>query len=86
MTQLESDILPQGGAIANAGLHIGDYRRNRSFAGWKDRMDPREQAICLGLSDDAALSAPPESDAEWDQFMAFVRAQRAAVTVTKRQG
>jgi hypothetical protein len=39
-----------------------------------------EEAIYLGLAD-AAASIPPESEADWDSFMAFVRTQGKAVSV-----
>jgi hypothetical protein len=41
-----------------------------------------EQAIYLGLAD-AAASVPPESEADWDRFMAFIRKQGQAVTVMR---
>jgi hypothetical protein len=41
-----------------------------------------EQAIIHGLTD-AAASIPPLSEADWDMFMAYIRQQGAAVTVTK---
>ena len=41
-----------------------------------------EQAIIHGLTD-AAASIPPRSEADWDRFMAYIRQQGAAVTVTK---
>jgi hypothetical protein len=43
-----------------------------------------EQAIVHGLTD-AAASIPPRSEADWDRFMAYIRQQGAAVTVTKTQ-
>ena len=41
-----------------------------------------EQAVIHGLTD-AAASIPPRSEADWDRFMAYIRQQGAAVTVTK---
>jgi hypothetical protein len=41
-----------------------------------------ERAIILGLTD-AAASVPARSEADWDSFMAYIRQQGAAVTVTK---
>ena len=41
-----------------------------------------EQAIIHGLTD-AAASIPPHGEADWDRFMAYIRQQGAAVTVTK---
>ena len=41
-----------------------------------------EQAIIHGLTD-AAASIPPRSEADWDRFMAYIRQQGAAVTVTR---
>jgi hypothetical protein len=41
-----------------------------------------EQAIIHRLTD-AAASVPPRSEADWDRFMAYIRQQGAAVTVTK---
>ncbi len=41
-----------------------------------------EQAIIHGLTD-AAASVPARSEADWDRFMAYIRQQGAAVTVTK---
>ena len=41
-----------------------------------------EQAIIQGLTD-AAASVPARSEADWDSFMAYIRQQGAAVTVTK---
>jgi hypothetical protein len=43
-----------------------------------------EQAIIHGLTD-AAASIPPHSEADWGRFMAYIRQQGAAVTVTKAQ-
>ena len=41
-----------------------------------------EEAIYLGLAD-AAASIPPESEADWDRFMAFIRSQGTAVKVER---
>ena len=41
-----------------------------------------EQAIIQGMTD-AAASVPAGSEADWDRFMAYIRQQGAAVTVTK---
>ena len=46
--------------------------------GWR----PVEQAIIHGLTD-AGASVPAHSEADWDRFMAYIRQQGAAVTVTK---
>jgi hypothetical protein len=48
--------------------------------GWR----PVEQAIIHGLTD-AGASVPAHSEADWDRFMAYIRQQGAAVTVTKIQ-
>jgi hypothetical protein len=41
-----------------------------------------EEAIYLGLAD-AGASIPPESEGDWDRFMAFIRTQGQAVKVTR---
>ena len=85
MTQLESDLSSKVEQLQTQvfilGIIAGIVLSLVGKIGWTHA----ERAICLGLSD-AAASAPPESDAEWVRFMAFVRAQGAAVTVTKKQG
>jgi hypothetical protein len=41
-----------------------------------------EEAILRGLTD-AAASVPPHNEADWDQFVAYIRKQGDAVTVTR---
>jgi len=41
-----------------------------------------EEAIVHGLTD-AAASVPPHNEADWDGFVAYIRKQGAAVTVSK---
>jgi hypothetical protein len=41
-----------------------------------------EEAIISGLTD-AAASVPPHNEADWDAFVAYIRKQGAAVTVSK---
>ena len=41
-----------------------------------------EEAILHGLAD-AAASVPPHNEADWDGFVAYIRKQGAAVTVSR---
>jgi hypothetical protein len=41
-----------------------------------------EEAILHGLTD-AAASVPPRNEADWDEFVAYIRKQGAAVTVRR---
>ena len=41
-----------------------------------------EEAIVHGLTD-AAASVPPHNEADWDEFVAYIRKQGAAVTVSR---
>jgi hypothetical protein len=83
MTQLESDLYRKVEKLQTQVFILGTITGIVLSLVGKLGWSHVEEAIYLGLSD-AAASVPPESEAEWDQFMAFIRAQGTAVTVTKK--
>jgi hypothetical protein len=83
MTQLESDLHRKVEQLQTQVFVLGTIAGIVLSLVGKVGWSHVEEAIYLGLSD-AAASVPPESEAEWDRFMAFVRTQGTAVTVRKK--